>query len=143
MFCPCLSPIFKMNTPEILYKTESSFEIMLSESKMNRKWQTFCLLLIYLKRSTEQKGHFLKLWYLKWKGVDRDRTLHILGWNWTADFSWYSWSNTVQWLVSQTQTVLWLGGEPFKIRISRVAQTDRQTDIQSDLIDCWTAYFSS
>ena len=79
---------------------ESSFEIMLSELKMIGKWQTFWLLLIHLKQSTEQKGHFIKLWYLKWKGVDRDRTLHLLGLNWTADFSWYSWSNTVLWLVS-------------------------------------------
>ena len=91
MFCPCPSPIFKMNTSEILYKTESSFEIMLYELKMSRKWQTFCLLLIYLKRSTEQKGHFIKLWYLKWKGVDRDRPLKLLSLNWTADVSWYSW----------------------------------------------------
>ena len=54
----------------------------------------------YLKHSTEHNSHFIKLWYLKWKGVDRDRTLHLLGLNWEADFSWYSWSNTVLWLVS-------------------------------------------
>ena len=47
-----------------------------------------------------QNSHFIKLWYLNWKGVDRDRTLHLQGRNWTADFSWYSWSNTVLWLVS-------------------------------------------
>ena len=34
MFCPCPPPMY---TSEILYKTESSFEIMLSELKMNRK----------------------------------------------------------------------------------------------------------
>ena len=51
---------------------------MLSEMKMSGEWQTFCLLLIYLKHSTEQNGHFIKLWNLKWKGVDRDRPLKLL-----------------------------------------------------------------
>ena len=50
-------PNFQMNTSEILYKTESSFEI-------ENEWKVtdvFCLLLIYLKHSTEQKGYFIKL----------------------------------------------------------------------------------
>ena len=88
------------NMGKLYKKYAVTLEIMLSELKMSGKWQTFWLLLIYLKQSTEQKGHFIKLWYLKWKGVDRDRTLHLLGLNWEADFSWYSWSNTVLWLVS-------------------------------------------
>ena len=59
---PVQPPIFKMYTSEILYETESSFEIMFSELKMSGKGQTFCLLLIYcLKHSTEQKSHFTKL----------------------------------------------------------------------------------
>ena len=88
------------NMGKLYKKYAVKLEIMLSDLKMSGKWQTFWLLLIYLKQSKEQKGHFIKLWYLKWKGVDRDRTLHLLGLNWEADFSWYSWSNTVLWLVS-------------------------------------------
>ena len=38
----------------------------------------------------------------------------------TADLKYYS-------LIGQSQTVLWLADEPFKRRISRLAQTNRQT----------------
>ena len=53
----------------------------------------------HIWNSTEQNRHFIELRYLKWKEVDRDRALHILGLNWTADLSWHSWPNTVLWLV--------------------------------------------
>ena len=57
---------------------------MLSEIKMSG--ETLCLLLIELKHSTEQNGHLIKLWNLKWKGVHRDRPLKLLSsLNWTAD----------------------------------------------------------
>ena len=36
-------------------------------------WQIFSLLMIYLKHCAEQNSHFLKSWYLKWKGLDRNR----------------------------------------------------------------------
>ena len=55
------------------------------------QWQTSCLLLLYLKHSTEQNSHCIKLWYLKLKRVFRNRTFHLLGLKWTADFSWYCW----------------------------------------------------
>ena len=32
---------------------------------------------IYLKHNAEQNSHIIKLCYLKWKGVERDRTLHL------------------------------------------------------------------
>ena len=69
---------------------------------IENEWKvTDILLAIDISEAQYRKNcHFIKLWYLKWKGVDRDRTLHLLGLNWTADFSWYSWFNTVLWLVS-------------------------------------------
>ena len=66
---------------------------------------------------------------MKRSGQGRDRTLYLLGLNWTADVSWCSWSNTVVWLVSYSQTVHWLACEPFKRRISKVGtHTHTQTD---------------
>ena len=50
------------NMGKLYKKYAVKLEIMLSELKMSGKWQTFWLLLIYLKQSTEQKGHFIKLW---------------------------------------------------------------------------------
>ena len=41
--------------------------------------------IVYLKHSTEQNGHFIKLQNLNWKGVDRDRLLKLLSLNWIAD----------------------------------------------------------
>ena len=53
----------------------------------------------------------------------------------TADLKYYS-------LIGQSQTVLWLADEPFKRRISRVGQTNKQTNTQINLIACWTATFA-
>ena len=54
--------------------------------------------------------------------------------NWTDDFSWYSW------LVSKSQTVLWLAGEPLKDNFQLC--THGRTNKQINLIDCWTATFA-
>ena len=64
---------------------------------IENEWKVTDILLAIDISETQygKKCHFIKLWYLKWKGVDRDRTIYLLGLNWTADFSWYSWSNTV------------------------------------------------
>ena len=43
MICPCPPPIFKMNTSNLLYETESSFEIMLSE--FENEWKVTDILL--------------------------------------------------------------------------------------------------
>ena len=45
----------------VYWCTVHAGSIMLSELKMSGKRQRFCLLLIYLKHSTEQKSHFIKL----------------------------------------------------------------------------------
>ena len=65
-----------------------------------------------------------------------------IGLNWTADVSWYSWSNTVSsdWLVSLKLCSDWLD-EPFKRRISKV-ETSKQASKQINLISCWTALLS-
>ena len=108
------------NMGKLYKKYAVKLEIMLSELKMSGKWQTFWLLLIYLKQSTEQKGHFIKLWYLKWKGVDRDRTLHLLDWNWTADLILSS-----DWSVSLKLCSDWLG-ELLTDEFQLLWQSDRQ-----------------
>ena len=89
---------------------------------------------------------FSKRWfilcYLKWKGVDRDRILHLLGLNWKDDFSGHSWS--VLWLVSLSQALLQLASEPFKWRISKV-ETDWHTHthrhITSEIVELFTFAF--
>ena len=84
MFCPCPSPIFKIYVSEILYERVFILNYVIwNENEW--EWQAFCLLLIYLKHSTEQNNHFIKQWNLKWKGVDRDRLLKLLSLNWIAD----------------------------------------------------------
>ena len=98
------------------------------------------LLLIYLKHSEEQKSHFIRSWYLKWKEVDRVRTLYFLGLNWTADISWYSWSKILSsnWSVSLKLCSVWLVDslkEEFQ-------EWHKQTNTQIDLIACWTATFA-
>ena len=42
------------------------------------------------------------------------------------------------WLVSKSQTVLWLAGEPLKDNFQLCTQTDGQVN----LIACWTATFA-
>ena len=114
---------------------ESSFEMMLSELKMSGKWQIFYLLLIYLKHSTEQKSHFIKLWYLKWKGVDTDKTLHLLSLNRTAEPILSSdWSDSLKlWSDSLGE----LETDEFQ---KWHKQTQKQTHRQTYFISpCWTA----
>ena len=63
-----------------------------------------------------------------------NRSGQLLGLNWTADFSWHSWSNTVLWLVSWSETVLWLAGKPLKDNFNFV---HRQTDWSDRLLNCF------
>ena len=62
-----------------------------------------------------------------------------------------SWFQLIQliwyclWLVSKSQTVLWLAGWTINRWISTFVtdrQTDKQTDRQTDIVDCWTATFA-
>ena len=82
---------------------------------MSGKWQTFHL--------------YIKLWYLKWKGVDRDRTLHLLSLNWTAEL------NLIGQLVSNCALI---GLVNFK-QMNFKSSTNRQTYFISP---CWTATFA-
>ena len=62
---------------------------------------------------------------------------------WTADINWNSWSIILSsnWSVSlKLCSDCWF--KPFKRRISRLWQTNRQTNRQINLIDCWTASFA-
>ena len=47
-------------------------------------------------------------------------------------------------MVSKSQTVLWLAGEPLKddFQLCTHRHTDGQTNKQINLIDCWTATFA-
>ena len=127
---------------------------MLSEIQMSGEWQTFCLLLIYLKHSTEQNGlnwtahvcccllliylkhsteqngHFIKLWNLKWKGVDRNRPLKwvLIEQLMSADTADKILSS--DWLVNLKLCSDWLD-KPFKRRISKV-----ETDWPDRLLNC-------
>ena len=94
----------------------------------------------YIWNSTEQNSHFIKLWYLKWKGVDRDRTLHILGLNWIANMNWHS--PLISQLVSTCALIGLVNLWQMNLK-NGDTHIDRQTDRQSDMIDCWTAYFHS
>ena len=73
--------------------------------------------------------------------MDRDIKLEQLI---SADTADLKYCHLIGQLVSVCALNCWF--EPFKRRISRVAQTDKQTnkqtDRQIDLIDCWTASFA-
>ena len=76
---------------------------------------------------------WIMLYYLKWIREHRDREIEQL-------ISINSWYNTVLWLISRSQTVLWLAWWTFNRWISKV-ETDTHTN-KVNLIDCWTATFA-
>ena len=78
--------------------------------------------------------------YMKWKEVDRDRTLYLLGLNWTADFSWSKILSS-DWSVSLKLCSDWLG-ELLTDEFQLLWHTQTQTDRQTDIVDCWTATFA-
>ena len=116
-------------------------QIMISEMKRSGQGQIFHLLLIYLKHSEEKNTYFIKLRYLKWKGVDRVREIYALGLNWTTDFSWFSWSKILSFDGSVSLKLYsdWL----VNLLKELFQEWHKQTNRQSDMIDCWTAYFCS
>ena len=73
------------------------------------------------------------LYYLKWIREHRDREIEQL-------ISANSWYNTVLWLVSKSQTVLWFAD--LNLLKEELQGCDKQTNKQIDLIDCWTASFA-
>ena len=129
---PYPNPHTKIPIPQLIY-------VIWNENK----WRVIDIL-IYLKHSTEQNGHFIKLWNLNWKGVDRDRLLKLLSLNWTADVSWYTADKILSsdWWVSLKLCSDWLVNL-LKEEFQKWRHTDRQTDTQVNLISCWTAYFRS
>ena len=67
--------------------------------------------------------------------MDRDKTLHLLSLNWTAEPILSS-----DWSVSLKLCSDWLGG-PLTDEFQKWRQTDRHTN-KVNLIDCWTATFA-
>ena len=67
------------------------------------------------------------IWKMKY--VDRDRTSHLLCLNWTADFSWRSFSNTILWLFSKSQKLCcdWLIKRSI---LTLTLQMDKQTTLR-------------
>ena len=63
------------------------------------------------------------------KYVERDRTSHLLCLNWTADFSWRSFSNTILWLFSKSQKLCcdWLIKRSI---LTLTLQMDKQTTLR-------------
>ena len=108
------------------------FAIDISEKNYRKEWsgqgQTLKLLSWF--------KIWIMLYYLKWIREHREREIEQL-------ISANSWYNTVLWLVSKSQTVLWLAWWTFNRWISKV-ETDRQTHKQTHrqtyfISPCWTA----
>ena len=102
------------------------FAIDISEKNYRKEWsgqgQTLKLLSWF--------KIWIMLYYLKWIREHREREIEQL-------ISANSWYNTVLWLVSKSQTVLWLAWWTFNRWISKV-ETDTQTHRQIDLIELLT-----